>query len=131
MDSLLRISEIFLFVNARLIFSHLSCIHHLVCDTSFGHICHVNTNMRPIITANNSGKTTLFKKACLYLLPFSGCGWPPYKLLLLSSERDCRHPTENSRDNAFRNATDSVAFQGNKNLFLRFQITVSGSWPFD
>ena len=34
----LRICEIFLFMNASLIFSHLSCIRHLVCDMSFGHI---------------------------------------------------------------------------------------------
>ena len=97
--------------------------------------------MRPIDAANDSGKAPLFWKALLYLLPFSGCWWPSYELVLFSSE-GCWNSADDSGNRVFWNATHCITYQlqktttckktnGNKNLFLRFQSIVSFGWPFE
>ena len=100
----------------------------------------LNTYMRPIDAANDSGKASLFKKTLLYLLPFCSCWWPSYALVLFSS-KGCWNSADDSRKSAFWNVTHCITYhlqktttckktKGNKNLFLGFQSMGSFVWPF-
>ena len=100
----------------------------------------LNTYMRPIDAANDSGKAPLYKKALLYLLPFCGCWWPSYELVLFSTE-GCWNSADDSGNCAFWNATHCITYhpqktttydktKGNKKLFLGFQSMVSFGSPF-